>query len=59
MPKINISEALLEKDERDGDLCRTCYSPAEEPYEPYCMHCGLYWEDVENGLYDDPCGDLE
>lgn len=58
MAKINISEALLEKEERDGDQCRSCSAPADDAYEPYCMHCGMYWEEVDSGLFEDRAGDL-
>lgn len=53
MPKVSLREAILEKEDRAGDLCRSCSAPAEEGWEPYCTHCGSYWRDVEEGLFDD------
>lgn len=52
MPKVNLRKAELEADERAGDLCQ-CGRAAEEGWEPYCMHCGSYWRDVEEGLVGD------
>lgn len=52
VPKINISDALLEKEEHDSVTCKSCTAPAVEGYEPYCMSCGMYWQDCANGLWD-------
>lgn len=53
MSKVNLREASLENEERKADKCATCSGPADEAYEPYCMSCASYWEDVKNGLFDD------
>jgi hypothetical protein len=53
MGKVNIREAELEREDDDAIMCRTCNSPAEDEFEPYCMSCGMYWRDCINGLWDD------
>jgi hypothetical protein len=53
MPKISLSDALLEKEESDSVTCKTCSAPATEEFAPHCMSCGLYWQDCDNGLWDD------
>jgi hypothetical protein len=54
MPKFDIRKAELEKQEDDAVGCRTCSAPAHEQYEPYCMSCGIYWKDCDEGLFADP-----
>ena len=53
MPKFDLREADLERQDDDGILCRTCTAPADPEYEPHCMPCGLYWADCADGLWDD------
>jgi hypothetical protein len=53
MPKVNIQDALAEKEADDVLKCKTCSAPSEDGYEPYCRHCYMYWQDCNNGLYDD------
>ena len=53
MPRINLQSALAEKEERDGDLCKTCTAVPDEEWEPYCIHCGMYWKEVDEGLWDE------
>lgn len=31
--------------------CATCNSPAQEDSQ-YCRNCELYWQDVDNGLFE-------
>ena len=45
-------EAALENEERKADTCSTCNAPADEDYEPFCRHCGSYWQDVRGGLFE-------
>ena len=52
MPRISIQDALAEKEDDDGILCKTCKAPAEEG-SPYCWMCASYWEDCDNGLWQD------
>lgn len=53
MGKINIRQAEIEREDDATIMCRTCNSPAEDEWEPYCMSCGMYWQDCINGLWDD------
>ena len=53
MPRVSVRNALAEKEERDGDICRTCRAPAEEGFEPHCRSCSLYWRDCAEGVFDD------
>jgi len=47
--KVTIRSALDQAAEEDWQ-CATCSAAAEESSQ-YCMSCGLYWQDVENGLH--------
>lgn len=53
MPKVDLRKALAEKDERDGDLCRSCEAPADDQWAPYCSSCGSYWREVEQGIFEE------
>ena len=32
--------------------CLTCSAPRQEG-KKHCMHCEMYWDDVDNGMFDD------
>jgi hypothetical protein len=32
--------------------CDTCPAPREEDSR-YCRHCRMYWNDLENGLFEE------
>lgn len=51
MAKLRIPDAL-EEVRRDRWKCETCTAPAEEE-STFCLHCGMYWEDVRNGMFDE------
>lgn len=53
MERISIQKAELELQEDNLTTCKSCGSPSDEEYSPYCRNCGTYWEDVRNGLFDD------
>ena len=57
MPRMDVRAAMEEYEEAKGDLCRSCSAPAEEAWEPYCMHCGSYWRDVDEGVFDEDEGE--
>lgn len=46
--KVEIAAILDEVRE-----CATCPTILEEHDEKYCRTCAPYWQDVENGLFDD------
>lgn len=48
--KITIASALEQVEEVNVG-CATCTNVALEG-EKYCMQCKIYWEDVDNGLWD-------
>lgn len=43
----------LNQTEEEKYKCTTCDAPRQEDSE-YCLHCEMYWKDVDNGLFDDP-----
>lgn len=47
-----ILEAEAEVEETVAWKCRTCDRPSEGEGKPHCLSCRIYWEDVENGLFD-------
>jgi hypothetical protein len=53
MPKISLSTADLEMQEKNAVFCRSCSATADEG-ENYCIHCKSYWADCDAGLWDDP-----
>ncbi|WP_425099149.1 hypothetical protein [Tropicibacter sp. S64] len=53
MPRVDLRSAIAEKEERDGDICRSCSASADPEWEPYCFQCGSYWRDVDDGLFAD------
>lgn len=58
MPRINLQDATAEAEERAGDLCVSCSAAAVDEWEPHCMHCGMYWKDVRDGMFDEELEDL-
>lgn len=52
MSRMNLTDVTLEVAERSNDFCE-CGSVPHPKYEPYCLHCGMYWEDVDAGLFDE------
>lgn len=48
----DILAAEAEVEEAAAWKCRTCERPSEGEGKPYCLSCSIYWEDVENGLFD-------
>lgn len=52
MPRVNLQEADLERQDDDGTFCRSCRAPAEGD-GPYCVPCGDYWAECDAGLWDD------
>lgn len=53
MAKIVLREADIERQDDDETFCRSCNSPAEEGFEPFCFICGSYWKDCADGLWQD------
>lgn len=47
-----VLDAEAEVEETASWKCRTCPRPSEGEDKPYCLSCRIYWEDVENGLFD-------
>lgn len=52
MSKAQELKHAVDQTEQDDWQCRTCSSEAQEN-SIYCMHCEMYWDDVDNGLFDD------
>jgi len=52
MARLNLAEVTAEVAERALDLC-ICGAVPHEKYEPHCLHCGMYFEDCEAGLWED------
>lgn len=50
--RLSIREALVEAEEARWQ-CETCDAPAIED-EPHCLSCKIYWEDVRDGLFNEP-----
>lgn len=53
-PAPTIADAVDEAEEAARWQCRSCDRPIspDDEYAPYCLHCGSYWQEVENGLFD-------
>lgn len=47
-----LHDATLIADEDAALWCRSCTSTAEEG-SSYCAHCASYWQDIDNGLFDE------
>lgn len=50
--KIPVHVAATEAMEVRSWTCETCNLMVDDG-ERYCRHCGPYWEDVKNGLWED------
>lgn len=50
--QVEIAEIM------DGEprVCATCPTILEEHEQHFCRYCASYWEDVDNGLFDDDWG---
>ena len=48
-----MRHAQAEAEEVRGWTCQTC-STMTDNEGPYCRYCASYWEDVRNGLFDEP-----
>lgn len=56
LPRFDSREADAEKEEADRWRCRSCDAPIDPDvaeYPGYCWHCGSYWKDRRNGLWED------
>ena len=50
--KRKREEAEIEAVQADDWKCKTCDAPVDDRYALYCIHCGIYWQDVDNGLFN-------
>ena len=56
-PQFDPRDAVLEAQEARRWSCASCDAPIDPDnteHPNHCWPCGSYWEDVANGLWDDP-----
>lgn len=54
--RISIGEATLIAERDDVGECESCVSLAEDD-DLYCRNCRSYWNDCEDGLWDEEWGE--
>lgn len=52
MPKIPLNVVADALEDEAALKCRSCSAVPDEG-EIYCLHCRLYWDEVDNGLFSD------
>lgn len=58
-PHFDKRDAIHEYIQISSLSCSSCSAPIEDDEtQPYCRNCHSYWQDVVNGLWDDPVYDF-
>jgi rubrerythrin len=56
MSRAQALREALDDVEEQAWQCRTCTAPFDDEHKPYCRHCGMYWQDCANGLWENRDG---